>query len=260
MRVFITGASSGIGAALAREYAHAGAQLGLVARRTDLLDALAASLPGQHTTYPLDVTDSAALRVAALHFLAGGVPDIVIANAGVSIGTLTEHPEDQAVFKRIIDTNLLAMVATFEPFIAPMRRQAQAVPDYAARLVGVASVAGVRGLPGSEAYCASKAAVICYCESLRLELRGSGIRVVTLMPGFIATPMTAPNPYPMPFLMQPEVFAAKAVRAIAAGASRPVIPWQMAIVATLLRALPDWLYDRALAGAQHKPRAHELPG
>ena len=251
-RVFITGASSGLGAALAREYAAQGATLGLLARRADKLAELAASLPnpGLHKTYAVDVTDHAALAAAAADFIAGtGGADIVIANAGVSHGTLTEYAEDLPVFDAILATNVSATVATFAPFIGAMKTQ-----QGPRRLVGIGSVAGIRGLPGAGAYSASKAAVLSYCESLRLELKPHGIRVVTIAPGYIDTPMTQKNAYPMPFLMPAERFAAQAARAIASGTSYRVIPWQMGIVAKLLRALPNALYDLAFAKAPHKAR------
>jgi NAD(P)-dependent dehydrogenase (short-subunit alcohol dehydrogenase family) len=257
LRVFITGASSGLGAALARQYAAQGATLGLLARRGETLAALIATLPNpqQHRAYAVDVRDHAAINDAAQAFLAhaGGI-DVVIANAGISVGTLTEHAEDIAVFADIIATNVTATAATFSPFIAAMRAQhlnAQGTPG---RLVGIGSVAGIRGLPGAEAYSASKAAVISYCESLRLEMKPYGIRVVTLCPGYIDTPMTQVNPYPMPFLMAPEKFAARAAQVIAAGASYAVIPWQMGVVAKLLRMLPNAVYDWAFSKAPHKPR------
>lgn len=255
LRVFLTGASSGIGAALARHYAAQGALLGLAARREGALRALAATLPamqaGGVACYPLDVTDREALAAAASDFIGRfGVPDIVIANAGVSAGTLTECAEDLAVFRAIIDTNLYGMAATFAPFIRPM----QAAGGEGRRLVGIASVAGIRGLPGAEAYSASKAAAIAYLESLRLELRKSGIRVVTIAPGYIETPMTAVNPYRMPFLLPADVAAARFAAAISRGTSYVVIPWQMGIVAKLLRVLPNWLYDRLFENAPRKPR------
>ena len=254
-RVFITGASSGIGAALAAVYRARGAQLGLVARRAIPSVEAEGRDAAQVIPYQADVTDPLALRAAALDFMMRvGVPDVVIANAGISIGTLTEYADDRAPFARIFATNVQGMFDTFQPFIGPMRAASAADPGLRPRLVGVASVAGVRGLPGSEAYSASKAAAISYCESLRLELRGTGIRVVTLMPGFIATPMTARNPYHLPFLMPAEAFARRAVAAIDAGVSERVIPWQMAIVARLLRLMPNWLYDRAFANAGRKPR------
>ena len=248
--VFITGASSGLGRALAWHYARAGARLGLAARRGDALCELADALPGEHLCYALDVRDRDALHTAARDFLAAnqGRVDVVIASAGISVGTLTEHAEDFEVFKAIVDTNLLATVATFEPFIQPMRQAG------AGRLVGIASVAGMRGLPGAGAYSASKAAVISYCESLRLELAGAGVKVVTIAPGYIKTAMTEKNPYSMPFLMEADDFAARAQVAIERGVSYTVIPWQMAIVARLMRGLPNWVYDRAARNAPRKPR------
>lgn len=257
-RVFITGASSGIGAALAREYAAQGAVLGLVARRRAVLDQLAATLPADSHVqlYVLDVNDHAALADAARHFLehAGGI-DVVIANAGISYGTLTQHAEDLPVFARIVATNLIAVSATFTAFLPAMTAQA-AAGDSACRLVSIASVAGVRGLPGAGAYSASKAAVARYCESLRVELKGSGIRVVTLVPGYIDTPMTQVNAYPMPFLLSAARFAALAVRAIARGRAYRVIPWQMGWVAGVLACLPRWLYDLAFQRAPHKARCN----
>lgn len=249
LKVFITGASSGIGSALAEYYAAQGATLGLVARRGDLLQALAARLPGTSHYYPLDVTDAPALRAAAEDFVrACGVPDIVIANAGVSAGTLSEHGEDLAAIRRVMDVNVFGMAATFSPFIAAMRLAGRG------RLVGIASVAGIRGLPGAEAYSASKAAAISYLESLRLELRGSGVQVVTICPGYIATPMTEVNPYRMPFLLPVDDAVRRFARVIERGSSYAVVPWQMGIVAKLLRLLPNAIYDRLFARAPRKPR------
>lgn len=249
MRVFLTGASSGIGQALARRYAHRGASLGLVARRGEALATLRAQLKTEARCYAADVRDAAALREAATDFSAQvGPPDVVIANAGIGYGTLTEHPEDLAVFRDILDTNVTGLVNTFQPFVAPMRERG------AGTLVGIASVAGYRGLPGNGAYCASKAAAIAYLESLRVECRGSGVRVVTVCPGYIATPLTARNPFPMPFLLTADEFARRLERAIDRGGSRIVIPWQMSLVAKLLTVLPDALFDMALARAGRKPR------
>jgi len=247
--VFITGASSGIGAAFARHYAAQGATLGLAARRADLLETLGRSLPVPAYTYPLDVTDAAALAHAGADFMArAGVPDIVIANAGVSAGTLTEAAEDHAVFSRILAVNVLGLAHTFSPFIAPLRAAGRG------RLVGIASVAGIRGLPGAGAYSASKAAAINYLESLRIELRGSGVRVVTLAPGYIATPMTAVNPYPMPFILPAAEAVRRMARHIDAGRSYAVVPWQMAVAARLMRLAPNRLFDRLFAHAGRKPR------
>lgn len=255
LRVFITGASSGIGAALAAHYAAAGATLGLAARRADELAARAAELGGRAAAiacYPLDVSDAEALAAAASDFIGRyGVPDIVIANAGISVGTLTGIAEDLPAIRRVFETNVYGLAATLAPFVAPMRAVG------AGSLVGIASVAGIRGLPGAGAYSASKAAAIAYLESLRLELHGSGVSVVTIAPGYIATPMTAVNPYPMPFLLTADVAAGRFAQAIARGASYTVIPWPMGIVAKVLRLLPNWLYDRLFARAPRKPRLND---
>jgi NAD(P)-dependent dehydrogenase (short-subunit alcohol dehydrogenase family) len=250
LKVVITGASSGIGEALAVYYAGQGATLGLMARRGNALADLNQRLGGGHVCYALDVCDAPALHAAAVDFMARhGVPDIIIASAGVSAGTLTEHEEDLAVFRRVMDINVFGMAATFAPFIPAMK-----AARGARRLVGIASVAGIRGLPGAEAYSASKAAAIAYLESLRLEMRPYGIQVVTIAPGYIETPMTAINPYKMPFLMPAAQAARRFAGAIARGTTYTVIPWQMGIVAKILRALPNWLYDRLFTNAPRKPR------
>lgn len=254
MNVFITGASSGIGEALAREFAARGATLGLVARRREALEALARTLPGAHHVYGVDVTDKGALIGAAHDFErdAGGV-DIVIANAGVSVGVRTEYYEDLPQFERVFATNVLAMAYTFHPFIARMKAVRRGT------LVGIASVAGIRGLPGSEAYCASKSAAITYLESLRVGMAKHHIKVVTISPGFIRTPLTAKNPYAMPFLMDAADFAPRAADAIVAGVRYRTIPWQMGVAASAMKLLPRWLFDRLVANRSHKPRAVAPP-
>ncbi|HUL96317.1 MAG TPA: SDR family oxidoreductase [Usitatibacter sp.] len=249
MKVFLTGASSGIGEALARLYAARGASLGLVARRADHLANLKASLGTPCEIYPCDVRDLPALKAAGADFIAKhGTPDLVIGNAGVSHGTDTAIEGDAAMFREILDINVLGLVHTFHPFVDAMRERRSGT------LAGIASVAGFRGLPGSSAYSASKAAAISYLEALRLELRGAGVKVCTICPGFIATPMTARNPYPMPFLIQADDAARRFARAMDRGSSYAVIPWQMAIVGRILKLLPDPVYDAAMAGAGRKPR------
>lgn len=248
-KVFITGASSGIGAALAAHYARQGATLGLCARRLAPTQALFSSLLCTGSCYQADVTDAASLKAATADFMERfGVPDIVIASAGVSAGTLTENPEDLSAFRRIMDTNVLGMAVTFQPFVAPMRARARGT------LVGIASVAGFRGLPGGGAYSASKSAAITYLESLRVELHGSGVAVVTICPGYIRTPMTAANRYRMPFIMDADEAARRFARAIAGKRRFAVIPWQMALVSHALRYLPRWLFDRLFARAPRKAR------
>ena len=249
--VFITGASSGIGQALAWRYHQAGWRLALAARRTGEIDewARAQGVPsGRYVVYGADVSDPDSIVAAGRACLdRQGVPDAVIANAGISIGVDTAAREDIDVIARTFATNNVGLAATFHPFVEAMARRGSGA------LVGIASVAGIRGLPGHGAYCASKAGVISYCESLRGELRASGVKVVTICPGYIDTPLTRQNRYGMPFLMKPEDFAERAFRAIAAGASYRVIPWQMGVAARLLRLLPNWLFDRLLAG---RPRKH----
>ncbi len=248
-KVWITGASSGIGAALARHYAGQGATLGLVARRLDVLEAMARQLPGDHACFAADVTVPDTLSIAADRFRQRfGVPEIVIANAGVSVGTLTEEVDDLSAFEQVFQTNVLGMVASFRPFVRDMRRRGYG------QLVGISSVAGVRGLPGAGAYSASKAAASRYLESLRVELHGSGVKVTDIRPGYIRTPMTAVNPYRMPFIMDVDDAAVRFAKAIQRGEPQATIPWQMGIVAALLPHVPNVLYDYFASRVRRKPR------
>lgn len=249
LRVVVSGASSGLGLALARHYLERGATVAAFARRGELLQTLAAEFPGQVHCYALDVRDAPSIQLAASDFMSrAGVPDVVIANAGVSVGTLTEYAEDIAAFQQVMDSNVLGMVKTFQPFVAAMHAAQRGT------LAGIASVAGFRGLPGAGAYSASKAAAISYLESLRVELRGSGVKVVTICPGYIKTPMTEINPYPMPFILEADEAARRIARAIERGVPFAVVPWQMGLVGRVLKLLPRWLYDRLFANAPHKPR------
>ena len=244
--MFITGASSGLGAALAQHYGALGAQLGLAGRRLDGLRDTAGGLDAR--LYQADVRDAAAMRAAGEAFLNEvGPPDFVIAAAGISVGTLTEAAEDAAVFRAVMDANVLGLVHTFQPFIGAM--QAGGV------LCGISSVAGVRGLPGGGAYSASKAAATVYLEALRLELKARGIAVVTVAPGYIDTPMTRVNPYPMPFRMSAQTAAAKVAHCIEQRRAYAVIPWQMAWVARVLNCLPIPVYDSLFEKAPRKPRS-----
>ena len=253
--VYITGASSGIGQALALRYYRAGWRLALVARREAELQAWALVqdlTPDRFAIYAADVCDVAAITAAGRACIERlGLPDVVIGNAGISIGVDTAIYEDLAVLARVYATNNIGLAATFQPFITPMNARGSG------SLVGIGSVGGIRGMPGHGAYNASKAAVISYLESLRGECRPFGVKVVTVVPGYVATPLTSKNRYGMPFLMQPEVFAEQAFQAIEAGTSYRVIPWQMGLVAKLLRLLPNWLFDRLLAGRPRKHRSDE---
>ena len=253
--VFITGASSGIGQALAWRYYQAGFSLALVARRSEEIRAWALKSgldDARYQIYSADVAvvDSivAATQQCLLH---QGVPDVVIANAGISIGIDTAVRGDLDMMARTFAVNNVGLAATFHAFVDPMVQRGSGT------LVGIGSVAGIRGLPGHGAYCASKAAVISYCESLRGELRHSGVRVSTICPGYIDTPLTQKNRYAMPFLMQAEDFADRAFQVIADGASYRVIPWQMGWVAKVLRMLPNGLFDKVLSGRPRKRRINE---
>lgn len=253
--VFITGASSGIGQSLALRYYRAGYRLALVARRVSDVktwaDAQGISV-GSYQIYSADVAITDSIVAAGRDCIARqGVPDVVVANAGISVGMDTGVREDIDVMARTFATNNIGMAATFHPFVDAMVQRGSGT------LVGIGSVAGIRGLPGHGAYCASKAAVISYCESLRGEMRPHGVRVVTISPGYIDTPLTRKNRYSMPFLMQADDFADRAFRSITAGTSYRVIPWQMGVVAKLLRLLPNPLFDKLLAGRPRKRRQSE---
>jgi len=251
--IFITGASSGLGQALAWQFYQAGYCLALVARRTHEIQAWADRCglnPQRYQIYGADVAAIDSIVAAGQEcLLQQGVPDVVLACAGVSFGVDTAQRVDLDVIARTFAVNNIGTAATFNPFVGPMVQRGSGV------LVGVGSVNGIRGFAGHGANCPSKAAMISYCECLRGELRGSGVKVVTLCPGYIDTPLTRNNHYSMPFLMRPEDFAKKAFKAIESGASYRVIPWQMGVVAKLLRVLPNGLFDRLFAGRPRKPRS-----
>lgn len=250
--VFITGASSGLGQALAWRFFQAGYTLALVARRTEQIntwvDAHKISADSYHI-YSADVSDIDSIVAAGQACLATqGLPDVVIACAGISFGVDTGERADLDVMARTFATNNVGTAASFHPFVQAMRKRG------AGTLVGIGSVNGIRGFAGHGANCPSKAALISYCECLRGELRGSGVKVVTICPGYIDTPLTQINNYAMPFLMSAQDFAEQAFAAIEAGVSYRVIPWQMGVVAKLLRLLPNALFDRFFAGRTRKPR------
>ena len=251
--VFITGASSGLGQALALQFYQAGYQLALAARRTGEINAWVQTNQLQSSrlqVYQVDVTQPAEMAAAAQQCIkTQGLPDVVLACAGMSVGMDTAEPEDLAVMRQTWMTNNLGTAATFSPFIKGMIARKSGI------LMGLGSVNGIRGLAGHGANCPSKAAMISYLECLRLELRGHGIQVVTICPGYVATPLIRGNGFSMPFLLQPAEFAKQAQRAIEAGASYRVIPWQMGVVAKALRLMPNWLFDRLLSGRKRKPRA-----
>ncbi len=250
--VFITGASSGIGQALASRFYQAGYSLALVARRTSEVNAwaIAAGIASERCEiYGADVSIIDSIVAAGRACVKQqGVPDVVIANAGISIGVDSAVRVDMDVIALTFATNNVGMAATFHPFLEAMIQRGSGA------IVGIGSVNGIRGLPGHGAYCASKAAVISYCESLRGELRLTGVKVVTICPGYIDTPLTRGNRYSMPFLMTASAFADKSFAVIESGTSYRVIPWQMGVIARMLRLAPNALFDKVFAGRPRKRR------
>ncbi len=250
--VFITGASSGLGQALAWRFYQSGYSLALVARRTNEIESWVCARnisASSYKIYSADVAVIDSIVAAGLACMASqGVPDVVIACAGISFGIETAERADLDVMTRTFATNNIGTAATFHPFLNAMVQRGSGT------LVGIGSVNGIRGFAGHGANCPSKAALISYCECLRGELRLTGVKVVTICPGYIDTPLTQKNNYAMPFLMSPPDFAEKAFAAIEAGTSYRVIPWQMGVVAKLLRLLPNALFDKLFAGRPRKPR------
>jgi short-subunit dehydrogenase len=249
LRVFITGATSGIGESLARQYADQGAVLGLVGRRLELLRKIKSKIKTPCEIFCVDVTDQKNLEKACNHFIKKyGAPDIVIANAGVSTGTLAGEKEDLHTFKRVVEINLFGVMHTFLPFIKVFKKQRSG------QLVGIASVAGIRGLPGSGAYSTSKAALINYLESLRIEMKPYEIHVTTIAPGYIHTPMTKHNRYAMPFILDVDDAVSRFMKAIQNKKGFVIIPWQMNMVGNLMRLLPASLWDFLAKGGPKKIR------
>ena len=183
------------------------------------------------------------------HIKTVGIPDIVIANAGVSTGTLNSEKEDLVTFKRVMDINLYGVMHTFLPFMKPFKKRKSG------QLVGIASVAGIRGLPGSGAYSASKAALINYLESMRIEMLPFNIQVTTIAPGYIKTPMTNDNTYTMPFILEVDEAVKRFMKAIDRKEKFIIIPWQMNIVGKLMRLLPASVWDFLAKRGPKKLRA-----
>jgi short-subunit dehydrogenase len=201
-----------------------------------------------------DVRDPIAMQSALAQLInVCGLPDIVIANAGVSMGMLAGDARDISAFETVLQTNVLGLVHTFTPVIDAMVKRGSGT------LVGIASVAGLRGAPGAAAYAASKAAAISYCESLRVELRGTGVKVVTICPGFIDTPMTRVNRFAMPFLLPADQAAQRIASVIDAQRAFVIIPWPMAVIGRVLRCMPIGIFDRIAARMPRKSRSTSAP-
>jgi short-subunit dehydrogenase len=241
VRTIITGASSGIGAALARELSRRGHSLALVARRGDLLEALASELTTQSVVLATDVTDAAAVRdsVARAEEALGGPIDLAVANAGVGI------PSHATKFiladaEQMVRVNILGMFNLFDAVIPGM------VERRSGHFAGVASLAGHRGLPTSSVYSATKAAMQTFLEASRIELAPFGVAVTIVNPGFIATPMTEKNTFHMPFLMQADAAARIIVDGIERGARVVEFPRPMSMTMRFARLLPSSMYDRVM--------------
>lgn len=246
--IVITGASSGIGEALAGAYAAPGVRLALTGRDSGRLAAVADRCRGLGAEVEEAVVD-AADRAAMADWLGGldrrAPVDLVIANAGVSAGT-GQGTESEEQARRIFRVNLDGVLNTVHPLLPGMqaRRRGQ--------IALMASLAGFRGMPGAPAYCASKAAVRVYGESLRGDLAGQGIGVSVICPGFVRSRMTAVNRFPMPFLMEPDRAAEVIRRGLARNRGRISFPWPMAAAVWLLAALPAGWTDALLRQAPRK--------
>jgi short-subunit dehydrogenase len=252
--VVLTGACGGIGRQLAEAFLATGASVALIGRDEHVLDELVALAPARTRSYTPDVSDSAAMNAVAADWMdAFGVPDVVVANAGVAGGVDTSLAEDLAVMKRMLEINLLGVAATFQPYIAPMREQRRGT------LVGIASIAGWRGMPGNGAYAASKGGLIRYLQSLRAELRPHGVTVTTISPGYVKTQLIAGNTMHMPGMIEPREAARRIVAAIRSGREKATVPKRTGLISRALSILPDPMLDRILLKEPRKPRAGE-PG
>lgn len=250
--VVVTGACGGFGQALVRALLQQGACVALVGLQRPVLEELAALSPYRCAIYTPDVSDTAAMQAFATDWTERfGTPDVVIANAGVAGGFDTAQADDLAVLRRMLEINILGVATTFQPFVAGMRVQGHGA------LVGVGSLAGWRGMPGNGAYCASKGGLMRYLESLRAELRDSGVRVHTVSPGYLRTALTAGNRFAMPGLMEPDAAAAALLHGVARGREHIVLPRRMGWLARALGWLPAPLHDRILLGQPRKPRVGE---
>lgn len=246
----VTGASSGIGWALARELAREGCKVGLVARRQAELAQLAEEVRRAGGTAALataNVAERGQVQAAFAEIRRElGPIDLVVANAGVGIPTLL-NPVNIGAVELTFHVNVLGVVYAIEAVLPEMLQRGRG------HLAAVSSLGSYKGLPGESAYCASKAAVNTYLEGLRIHLHHRGIAVTTLCPGFVRTPMTAPNKFPMPWLMDPDEAARRMVRALARRKKVYNFPWQTSLLMKLTRWLPDWVVARSMAGYNQKP-------
>lgn len=246
----ITGASSGIGWALAKQLAAAGCKVGLIARRRDALETLAQEITaagGTAALAPADVGDRDQ-TLAAVHELSGklGPVDLLLANAGFGIDTQVD-PVNAVDVAEMMRVNFLGAVYAIEAVLPAMLRRGRG------HLVGVSSLAAYKGMPGKAGYCASKAALNIYLEGIRLMLRHRGVAVTTICPGWVRTPMTAANPFPMPWMIEADEAARRMLRAIRRRRKVYNFPWQTTLLLKLARWLPDWFVDSVIRRMERKP-------
>lgn len=248
--VFLTGASSGIGEALAIALAKKGATLGLLARREELLADLAVRCEaggGKARVFPCDVVDSDAVQVAADKFRGEfGHIDIMIANAGIGGNDAETRAYEPASVKKLIDINLLGAVNSVHAVIPQM------IEHGSGHLVAISSLAGYRGLPKSAAYSASKAGMTAFFESVRLDNAKQGIAVTIIHPGFIRTPLTAGRANTMPFIMDLDAAIPHFIRAIERKKRFAAFPWPLATAVRVAKILPTWIYDRVAGRARYR--------
>jgi short-subunit dehydrogenase len=242
MRAIITGASSGIGEALARELARRGWDIALLARRADLLEALVKELPAKSIALPCDVTDATAVKVAVRQGeeQLNGPFDLAIANAGVGV------PSHASKFiladaELMTKVNVIGMFNLFDAVIPSM------IERRPGRFAGIASIAGLRGLPTTSVYSATKAAMQAFLEASRVELRQYGVGVTTVNPGFVVTAMTEKNRFKMPFLMNVDDAARVIANGLEGGKRVVEFPRRMSLLMRFARLIPDAIWDRATA-------------
>jgi short-subunit dehydrogenase len=239
----VTGASSGLGEALSRELAKRGDRVGLIARRRERIDALATELRGNGGTVvaiAADVADRTALTTAineARREL--GPIDLMIANAGLGLPDFLD-PFTVDDIELMIRVNLLGVVYCINAVLPEM------LARRSGHIVGISSMGAYNGMPGSGGYCASKAGVSTLLKALRIQLRGTGVAMTTVCPGFIRTPMTDVNDFKMPWLQEPDAAARKVLRAIDRGLKVYNFPWQLAALMHVLKRLPDWCVEKFL--------------
>jgi short-subunit dehydrogenase len=252
----ITGASSGIGWALAKELAKQQCKLGLIARRRDNLTALAAQIEKAGGVVRFAVADVAERKqtVEAIRELAGvlGPVDLLIANAGVGTPT-TIDPLNVEEVEKMFRVNLFGVIYAI----------AAVLPEMLARkkghLAAVSSMAAYKGLPGESGYSSSKAGLNTFLEGLRIQLRDKGISVTTICPGFVKTPMTEPNEFHMPWLLEADEAARRIVRALLRKKKVFNFPWQMGVLMRITRWVPDWIIARAMKKYNENPPFPKTP-